>query len=327
MNVAAQSPPDHLRGKLSPRWLIRFAARPAARLAASDVGPSHVCPSHVSPSGVSPSGVSRLWCERARISMGYWGKIIGGMAGFAVGGPFGAMVGAALGHAADSGQVPNMGGFSFSNASMFNPARIAAMLGRRDQVFSICVVVLAAKLAKCDGPVNRSEIDAFKRQLRIPPEAVRDVGRLFDQAREDPTGFETYATQLGEAFEDNHGVLEDVLSALLVIARADGPVNAREQDFLLRVHRRFRLSQAAWERVRGGVPRPSSDGPDPYAVIGVARSASNEVIRATWKNLMRENHPDSLAARGVPAEFVARANDKVAKINAAWDRIKRERGL
>ena len=164
--------------------------------------------------------------------MGYWGKIIGGMAGFAVGGPFGAMVGAALGHAADSGQVPNMGGFSFSNASMFNPARIAAMLGRRDQVFSICVVVLAAKLAKCDGPVNRSEIDAFKRQLRIPPEAVRDVGRLFDQAREDPTGFETYATQLGEAFEDNHGVLEDVLSALLVIARADGPVNAREQDFL-----------------------------------------------------------------------------------------------
>ena len=40
---------------------------------------------------------------------------------------------------------------------------------------------------------------------------------------------------------------------------------------------------------------------------------------------MRENHPDSLAARGVPAEFIARANEKVARINAAWDRIKRER--
>jgi DnaJ like chaperone protein len=259
--------------------------------------------------------------------MSYWGKIIGGMAGFAMGGPFGAVVGAALGHAADTGQVPHMGGFQFGNASMLNPARIAAMLGRRDQVFSICVVVLAAKLAKCDGPVNRAEIDAFKRQLRIPPEAVRDVGRLFDHAREDPSGFESYATQLGEAFEDNQGVLEDVLNALFAIARADGPVNGQEEDFLRRVHRRFGLAAAAWERVRGGVSRPSSDGPDPYAVIGVPRSASDDIIRAAWKKLMRENHPDSLAARGVPAEFVTRANDKVARINAAWDRIKRERGL
>ena len=59
----------------------------------------------------------------------------------------------------------------------------------------------------------------------------------------------------------------------------------------------------------------------------MTRSSGAEEIRATWKRLMRENHPDSLAARGVPAEFIARANDKVARINAAWDRIKRERGL
>jgi DnaJ like chaperone protein len=256
----------------------------------------------------------------------YWGKIIGGMAGFAMGGPFGAVVGAALGHAADNGGMPNMG-FSFGSRTMLNPARVAAMLGQRDQVFSICVVVLAAKLAKCDAPVKRAEIDAFKRHFRIPEEAVRDVGRLFDQAREDETGFESYATQLGEAFDDNRGVLEDVLSALFVIARADGPVNAREHDFLARVHRRFGLDRTAWERAQGSVPRPAADAPDPYGVIGVAKSASDGEIRATWKKLMRENHPDSLASRGVPAEFIARANDKVARINAAWDRIKRERGL
>jgi DnaJ like chaperone protein len=258
--------------------------------------------------------------------MGYWGKIIGGMAGFAMGGPFGAVVGAALGHAADNGGMGNMG-FSFGAQSMLNPARLAAMLGRREQVFSICVVVLAAKLAKCDGPVNRTEIDAFKRYFRIPPEAVRDIGRLFDQAREDETGFESYATQLGEAFEDSRGVLEDVLSALFGIARADGPLNAKEQEYLLRVHRRFGLEAAAFGRASGAVARPAADAPNPYAVIGVPASASDEEIRAAWKKLMRENHPDSLASRGVPAEFIARANEKVAQINAAWDRIKRERGL
>jgi DnaJ like chaperone protein len=259
--------------------------------------------------------------------MGYWGKIIGGVAGFAMGGPMGAVVGAALGHAADSGAVPNVR-LPFGPQMGWNPARVAAMFNRRDQLFAICVVVLSAKLAKCDGSVKREEIDAFRRQFRIPPEAVRDIGRLFDQARDSADGFEPYAVQLGEAFADNRGMLEDVLAALFVIARADGPINGRELDFLSRTHRGFGLDQVAWDRARGAVPRqPASDEPDAYVVLGVQRSASVEDIRATWKRLMRENHPDSLAARGVPAEFIARANDKVARINAAWDRIKRERGL
>jgi DnaJ like chaperone protein len=260
--------------------------------------------------------------------MGYWGKIIGGVAGFAMGGPMGAVVGAALGHAADAGAVEDLRA-QFGPQIRWNPARLAAMFGRRDQLFAICCVVLSAKLAKCDGAVKREEIDAFKRQFRIPPESVRDIGRLFDQARDSSEGFETYARQLGDAFADNRGMLEDVLSALFVIARSDGAVNGPEQDFLLRTHRAFGLEQSAWDRVRGGAPprQAVADEPDAYGVLGVSRSASVEEIRNTWKRLMRENHPDSLAARGVPAEFIARANEKVARINAAWDRIKRERGL
>src|SRR6185312_5661554 len=60
--------------------------------------------------------------------MSYWGKLLGGLAGFAVGGPFGAMVGAALGHAADGGEMPRL---SFADTP-FNPARLAAVLGRKD---------------------------------------------------------------------------------------------------------------------------------------------------------------------------------------------------
>ncbi len=257
--------------------------------------------------------------------MGYWGKVIGGVAGFAVGGPFGAVVGAAFGHAADTGATGNLR-LPFGGQGAFNPARLAAMLGGRDQLFSVVVVMLSAKLAKCDGPVKREEIDAFKRQFRIPPHAVRDIGRLFDQAREDAENFEPYARQLGQAFADNRGMLEDVLGALFALARADGPVNRAEQSFLMRVHRAFGLDEAAWDRARGGVPRAAADGPDPYVVLGVPRSAGLEDIRAAWKRLMRENHPDSLASRGVPPEFIARANEKVARINAAWDRVKRERG-
>jgi len=256
--------------------------------------------------------------------MNIWGKIIGSTAGFFMGGPIGAMFGAALGHAADTGTAPN---FGFGPSSHAGAARVAARLGNREQVFAICIVALAAKLAKCDGAVKRAEIDAFKQVFRIPPEAVRDIGRLFDEARESSDDFESFADQLGTSFADNRGMLEDVLTSLFAIARADGPANRAETAFLARTATGFGLDETAWNRARHGAARPEHGEADPYELLGLAHAASDEDIRARWKQLMRENHPDSLASRGVPAEFVARATDKVARINAAWDRIKRERGL
>jgi DnaJ like chaperone protein len=267
--------------------------------------------------------------------MSYWGKVVGGAAGLVMGGPLGMLMGAAVGHAADTGSLPfslGAGRAGFLDPANFHPARIAALFTPRDQLFALSVVSLAAKLAKCDGPVNRAEIDAFKRQFRIPPENLRNVGRLFDQARLNSDDYEPYALKLGEAFAENTFLLEDVLTGLFGIARADGAVNDTELRFLSRTARAFGLDTDAWTRARTGTARPGPaapgpDAPDAYATLGVKPSASDEEIRFAWKKLMRENHPDSLASRGVPPEFIARASDKVALINAAWDRIKRERKL
>ena len=258
--------------------------------------------------------------------MSYWGKLLGGVAGFAMGGPFGAVMGAAMGHAADGAAKLDIG--ALLRGSPLNPARLAAAVGSRDQLFAVCVVVLSAKLAKCDGPVVREEIDAFKRQFRIPAESVRDVGRLFDSARDSAEGFESYAHELGRSFIDNRGLLEDVLTALFAIARADKPLTVAEHDMLRHVHMCFGLDNMAWDQARGATARPApQQGEDPYAVLGAARDASPATLRETWLRQVRENHPDSLAARGVPPEFLARSAEKVARINAAWDQIKRERGM
>jgi DnaJ like chaperone protein len=261
-----------------------------------------------------------------------WGKIIGGVAGFAFGGPIGAVVGAALGHAAESGGLNGLGGtFHLPGTGAFSPARLASLFGKKEQVFAVCVVVLAAKLAKCDGPVNRAEIDAFKIAFHVPPQNVPTVGRLFDEARKSASGYEAFAEELALAFEaDNRVLLEEVLRSLFVIARSDGAVNAAELRFLADVHRLLRLDQFAWDQAKGATQeraRPSSEEGDPYVVLGLTRSATSDQRREARKRLMRENHPDSLASRGVPPEFIARATDRAARVNAAWDRIKRERGL
>nr|WP_114376687.1 TerB family tellurite resistance protein [Elioraea thermophila] len=265
--------------------------------------------------------------------MGFWGKVLGGMAGFAMGGPMGAVIGAALGHAADQRATATGGAIPNPMDALLRPDPLrlvdaARLLGNRDTVFSIAMVVLAAKLAKADGPVKRAEIDAFKRMFRFPPEAAKDIARLWDQARENPHGFEPFAEKLAEAFADNRTVLEDVVAALHQIALADGPINDAERRFIDEVARRMKLSERERERARsGGGARPAPNEPDPYEVLGVSRSASDEEIRAAWRQLMREHHPDTLASRNVPPRFVEHATRRVAEINAAWNRIKRERGL
>ncbi len=254
------------------------------------------------------------------MALSIWGKILGGVAGFAMGGPLGALVGAAFGHAADSGTL------RVGRRRAAGPDELTGFLSTKETLFAIGVVVLSAKLSKCDGVVKRAEIDAFKKMFRIPQENLAEVGRLFDQARGTHEGFEPFADRMGETFADNRGMLEEVLTALFFIARADGPVNRAEEAFLAAVHLRLGLDRAAWDRARGAAPRGEAAA-DPYAVLGLTRNASDDEVRGTWRRLMRENHPDSLAARGVPADFIESATERVAEINAAWDRIKRERGL
>jgi DnaJ like chaperone protein len=258
--------------------------------------------------------------------MSIWGKIMGGFAGFAMGGPLGAVVGAALGHAADQKGV---GAPAIGRPPGMREAEIAAMIGGKQGLFSIAVVILAAKLAKCDGAVNRAEIDAFKRIFRIPPEQVRNVGTLFDEARESADGYEVWARRLGESFADQKGVLEDVAAALMQVAAADGPLKPREIAFMDSVRGLMGLSEAQWARARsgGGGSAARSSEPDPYAVLGIPPTATDALVREAWRNLVRENHPDALAAKGVPEQFVKQATEKVARINAAWDRIKRDRGM
>ena len=50
-------------------------------------------------------------------------------------------------------------------------------------------------------------------------------------------------------------------------------------------------------------------------------------VREAWLRQVRAHHPDRMIAQGLPEEAIAVANRKVALINDAYDRLRRERGL
>ncbi len=250
--------------------------------------------------------------------MSIWGKIIGGAAGFALGGPLGALLGAIAGHAVDVRR-------SQAEEAEAEPQSRDDRSGTKQIAFTIAVIVLGAKMAKADGIVSRSEVAAFKEVFRVPDNELRNVARVFDQAKNDPGGFEPYAKQIARMFRKDHPVLEELLDGLFHIAKADGRVDGSEIDFLKRVAAIFGFDDGEFARIRESHLGP--DKADPYTILGIGRGASNEEIKQAWRKLVRDTHPDKLMAQGLPAEFIELANEKLATINAAYDKIAKERGI
>ena len=192
---------------------------------------------------------------------------------------------------------------------------------RRRIAFTIAVIALGAKMARADGAVTRDEVAAFLKVFQVPPGEEDHVRLVFDLARKSTAGFESYARQIGRLFANDRGVLEDLLGGLFHIALADGRVCPAEDDYLRAVSRHFGFSPGDYVRIRAHYVNGKEEVEDPHAILGVDRSASLGIIREAYHRLVRESHPDLVIAQGLPPECIALATARVARINAAYDRL------
>ncbi|MCF6303801.1 MAG: molecular chaperone DjiA [Rhodobacteraceae bacterium] len=189
--------------------------------------------------------------------------------------------------------------------------------------FTIAVIALGAKMAKADGHVTRDEVVAFRQIFQIADADEAQAAKVFNLARQDVAGFESYAAKVAKMFKDDRQFLTDLLEGLFHIAMADGNYHPKEDEFLGVVAKIFDLPDALFQCLRTRyVPGLS---PDPYSVLGVAPDFSLDQIRANWRRLVKANHPDLLTARGLPAEAVALATTRLANINRAWEDIQNQR--
>lgn len=187
--------------------------------------------------------------------------------------------------------------------------------------FTIAVIALGAKMAKADGLVTRDEVTAFKEVFQIARDDEAGAARVFNLARQDVTGFEDYAQRVCDMFGAGHEALADLLEGLFHIAMADGSYHPRENEFLMQVADIFGLSEQEFRQIRSRFV-PDAE-PDPYAVLGVSPDAPMDEVRAAWRQLVRESHPDRLVARGVPEEAVKLAEKRMIAVNRAWEEIEK----
>ena len=239
--------------------------------------------------------------------MSTWGKIIGGATGFAFGGPIGALLGSVAGHAIDKIKTKK---------------KLPEETALKQIGFTIGVIVLSAKMAKADGKVTEDEIRAFKEKINIPDNEIKNVAKLWDQAKKTTDGFQIYARQIANLLEKNSSVLEELLKLLIIIALADGKITIPEIKYLKEVGNIFGFSEEDFERIYSSKSGVSSD---PYQILGISRDASIDEIKQKWKQLAINHHPDRLISQGIPEDLIHKSTSRLKEINNAWDTIQNKR--
>ena len=236
--------------------------------------------------------------------MSIWGSLIGGMIGFSLGGPFGMLLGSLIG-----------GKISRAKGSINNS------FAQPQQIFALSLIVLSAKLSKADGQVSKEELIAVKDKLKIPENEIDQVGKIFNKAKNESTGYKPYAEQIAQIYKGNLNVLEEVINILFYIAEADGNISQAELVMIEDIARIFGLNESQFNSLKES--RKSSDKLNPYIVLESNPDDSLTEIRKRYIKLSKEHHPDLLLSKGVPPEVIEESKKKMRSINSAWDQVQK----
>ena len=249
--------------------------------------------------------------------MGWFGKVMFGSMGFMVGGPIGAIAGAALGHhlvdRTDQGY-----GWETNRLEYAEQTQAAYFVS----MFSVL-----GKMAKADGIVDPKEVDVvdqFIQGLNVGEREKMFARQVFNEAKDSSYSLEDFARQFHQVSRGQPAVLLSYLDLLFQIAAADGRLHPAEESALKRVKTIFQITDEQFNNVKDVYFK---DVDKFYKVLNVTPESSEEEIKANYKKLVKEFHPDTIVSKGLPEEFTEFATKRFREIQEAYETVRKERGF
>ena len=259
--------------------------------------------------------------------MPWLGKLLGGTLGFFLGGPLGMIAGAVFGHymidksSTGGGEDGNSEGrrFFFVNTGY----------NRSQMVFFVGAFSMLAKLASADGQVSdaaRRKVNEFMvNDLGLMGQSYDYAQSIFNQALAQDASFENLADQFYENFKGSPQLLNMMVDIFYRVAMVDGRISANESHLIDYAVRVFRIHESIHDSIRRKYNvRGSSKA---YAVLGLTENATEIEIKKTYRKLILEYHPDTVAAKGMADEFKEYATKRFREIQEAYETICNERGI
>jgi DnaJ like chaperone protein len=256
------------------------------------------------------------------------GLLIGGVIGLFSGGFVGLVLGAGVGFLLEKSLRKGL--------SAYNP----------QQLFFRATFSVMGKVAKADGRVTETEIQYAREvmaRMNLPEPKRQEAIGFFTEGKQADFDMGQVLRPLGALLRNRSNLKLMFVEIQLQAAMADGEISPAEQKLLGEICNHLRFTQAEMEallnRMRAEqafrehayrAHQAGSSGPsleEAYGVLGVAPEASDAEVKKAWRRLMSQHHPDKLVAKGLPEEMIQLAKEQTQEIQAAYEQIRRSRGL
>jgi DnaJ like chaperone protein len=243
--------------------------------------------------------------------------------GLLVDGPRGLVVGAIVGYALGHLLRRSIGAGAGLIQSQFLETTFAVM----------------GAVCKADEVVTRDEIAAAEnvfRRLHLSAEQREVAKAAFSRGKSPGFDLDAEVDKLARLGYGRGPLLQLFLQVQCMAVAADGRLHAAEHEMLVRVARRLGLTErdvsaleallrAASAEPSAGAAPSKSKLDDAYTALGLESDASVAEIKRAYRRLISENHPDKLAAKGLPQSMRDMAEERAREINVAYELIKQAR--
>jgi DnaJ like chaperone protein len=255
-------------------------------------------------------------------------KIVAVLLGFYNFGFFGALAAFFFGSLIDRSISYGLGGV--------NPLSRA----HRESVFLGTVFVLMGKIAKADGHISQNEIahvEQLFQKLGMAAEHRQQSITLFKKGAVQDFDIKPALTEFMSVCGHTNSLRQMLLVYLIVMALADGHLNAAEERLLIEIAHHLGYREDAFRHIlamvtnqrhfAGGQASVASSLEDAYQALGVSKDSTDQEVKRAYRKLMSQYHPDKLMGQGVPEDMIAVATTQAQEVQVAYDLIKKSRGI
>ena len=244
--------------------------------------------------------------------MGFFLRLILTGLGWAFGGPLGGIIGYAIG-ALFSGNGPRV-----------IRSQVEDTFGNTEEKrdFNVTLLVLSAAVMKADGNVKRSELDYVKRFFlqNFGQQRAESYIKMLREILEKEYNLYEVSQQVGR-YMDYSSRLQ-LLHYLFGIADSDGRVSPEELTVINTISDYMGITNSDFQSVKAMFIKETDSA---YKILGIDSTATDEEVKKAYREMAKKNHPDLVSNLG--EEVRQAAEKKFQEVNAAYESIKKQRGL